>query len=52
MESMMAVGAAVTVVIAVGALAYRLVAGDAQKRRLDKLKAELTKAALPKDGKQ
>ncbi|MCC7108574.1 MAG: hypothetical protein IT382_04760 [Deltaproteobacteria bacterium] len=45
METMIAVGSAVTVVFAVALIAWRLMAGDAQKRRLEKLKEELTQEA-------
>lgn len=45
METMIAVGAAATVLLAVGMITWRLIAGDAQKRRLEKLKDELAKDA-------
>ena len=45
METIVAVGAASTVLLAVGMITWRLIAGDAQKRRLDKLKEELSKDA-------
>lgn len=41
METMIAVGAVVTVFGAVGAIIYRIVVGDAHANRLDKLKTEL-----------
>lgn len=43
METLIAVGAVVTVFGAVGAIIYRIVVGDANTNRLDKLKAELEK---------
>ena len=45
METMIAVGSAVTVLLAVGLITWRVIAGDAQKRRLEKLKEELTREA-------
>lgn len=45
METMIAVGSALTVLCAVALLTWRLIAGDAQKRRLEKLKEELSKEA-------
>jgi hypothetical protein len=40
-ETLIAVGATIVVLGAVGALLWRITVGDPQKRRLDKLKAEL-----------
>lgn len=45
METMIAVGSAVTVLFAVALISWRLIVGDAQKRRLDRLKEELTREA-------
>jgi hypothetical protein len=41
MESMIALGAVVTVVGAISTILIRVMAGDGQRRRLAKIKAEL-----------
>ena len=41
METLIVAGAVITVLTAVGATLYRITVGDAQTRRLEKLKKEL-----------
>ena len=50
METLIAVGSVVLVLGAVGAILYRITVGDAQARKLDKLKAELEQNARKSGG--